>query len=174
MKRIIALVAAVMLVAAGSVYALYSVANEGLWPKTWPQELEPLRKQSRTLVGPQREARHYAIPFTKREEFEAAWPHLLQAKTKGAPIMLVRGENFFLDQRDAGVVVHSPPEGQNQNPATPEAPIVGVTSPREKWMNTTYIELVVDGNIIDMNRIELPADTPIIDERFPKHPEHNP
>jgi hypothetical protein len=26
--------------------------------------------------------------------------------------------------------------------------------------------LVVDGNIVDLNRIALPADTPIIDERF--------
>jgi hypothetical protein len=33
-------------------------------------------------------------------------------------------------------------------------------------MNTTYIELVVDGDIVDLNRIPLPADTPIIDERF--------
>jgi hypothetical protein len=33
-------------------------------------------------------------------------------------------------------------------------------------MNTTFIELVVDGNIVDLNRIALPADTLIIDERF--------
>jgi hypothetical protein len=33
-------------------------------------------------------------------------------------------------------------------------------------MNTTYIELAVDGNIVDLNRIPLPPDTPIIDERF--------
>lgn len=168
MTRHIALVAVLTLCIASSAYALYSVANEGLWPKTWPQELEPLRKQSRTLVGPLLEARHYAIPFTEREEFEAAWPHLLQAKTKGAPIVLVRGKNFFLDQREAGVVVHSPPEGQHKNPATPEVPIAGVTNPREKWMNTTYIELIVDGQIVDLNRIELPADTPIVDSRFPK------
>lgn len=166
MKRIVAVITALTLCAATSVYALYSVANEGLWPKTWSKELEPLRKQSRTLVGPLLEARHYAIPFTKREDFEAAWPLLLQAKTKGAPIMLVRGKNFFLDQREAGVVVHSPPEGQNQNPNTPEAPIPGDRSPRSKWMYTTYIELVVDGQIVDLNRIELPADTPIVDERF--------
>jgi len=33
-------------------------------------------------------------------------------------------------------------------------------------MWTNYIELIVDGNIVDLNRIHLPADTPIIDERF--------
>ncbi|RLS53216.1 MAG: hypothetical protein DWH91_14905 [Planctomycetota bacterium] len=170
MKRITAglFIATIAVVLCTNVYALYSVANEGLWPQNWPKELEPLRKQARTLVGPELEARHYAIPFTKREEFEAAWPHLLEAKTKRAPILLVRGKNFFLNQREAGVVIHSPPEGQHKNPATPEAPIAGVTNPREKWMNTTYIELVVDGQIVDLNRIELPADTPIIDERFPR------
>ena len=47
-----------------------------------------------------------------------------------------------------------------------EAPISGVTNVRERWMNTTYFELVVDGNIVDLNRIPLPADTPIVDERF--------
>jgi hypothetical protein len=39
-------------------------------------------------------------------------------------------------------------------------------SPRSTWANTTYIELIVDGQIVDPNRIELPLDTPIIDERF--------
>jgi hypothetical protein len=29
------------------------------------------------------------------------------------------------------------------------------------------MELVVDGKIIDLNRIALPADTPIIDKRWP-------
>jgi hypothetical protein len=33
-------------------------------------------------------------------------------------------------------------------------------------MYTTFIELVVDGNVVDLNRIPLPADTPVIDERF--------
>ena len=49
---------------------------------------------------------HYTIPFTKREEFEAAWPHLLKVKPKGAPILLVRGPSFWL--KDAGVCVHCP------------------------------------------------------------------
>jgi hypothetical protein len=37
---------------------------------------------------------------------------------------------------------------------------------------TTYIELIVDVEIVDLNRIQLPVDTPIIDERF-KKPESN-
>ena len=39
-------------------------------------------------------------------------------------------------------------------------------NPRTTLMNATFFELVVDGEIVDLNRIALPADTPIIDERF--------
>ena len=151
MKRTIAFVTAIILCAAGSAYAVYEVSDKGDWPTTWPRELEPLRKQARTLVGPQRLSRHYAIPFAKREEFESAWPQLLKVKSKGAAIILVHAPNFFLGDSKAGVVVHAPPAGQEENPATGD---------------TTYIELVVDGTIVDLNRIPLPPDTPIIDRRF--------
>jgi hypothetical protein len=135
-----------------AVHALYSVSYEGTWPKSWPKELEPLRKQARTLEGPLAPNLHYAIRFNKREEFESAWPHIVELKSKGAPIILKRGPNFFLGGNSkAGVVVHCPPAG-NKNPEAP--------------MNTTYIELVVDGDIVDLNRIRLPADTVIIDQRF--------
>ncbi len=167
MKRLIALFAAAALWVAVPAYALYDVMDRGDWPKTWPPALEALRDRARTLVGPVMANRHYAIPFTEREEFEAAWEHLLEVKTKGAPVFLVRGPNFFLgDDAAAGVVVHCPPEGQHDNPATPEAPITGVEEPHLRWTNTSYLELVVDGQIVDLNRIPLPADTPIIDERF--------
>ena len=169
MKTRTAFLAAALCAVSSTAYALYSVSDTGTWPKSWPAELEPLRKQSRTLVGPLVPQRHYAIPFTRREEFESAWPQLLKVKSKGAPVFLVRGPSFFLPEGSmAGVVVHSPPSGQAKNPATPEAPIPGVTNPRERWMNTTYIDLVVDGEIIDLNRIRLPADTPTIDQRFKK------
>jgi hypothetical protein len=148
MKKTIALLAAVAVCAVyATAHALYEVTDKGTWPKSWPSELEPLRKQSRTLVGPQVLQRHYAIRFTKREEFESAWPSILKVKRKGAYVRLVRGPNFFLGEGNkAGVVVHCPPSGQGDNP--------------------TFIELVVDGHIVDLNRIPLPADTPIIDERF--------
>jgi hypothetical protein len=167
MKRSVLLATIALAVLAPTAYALYSVANEGLWPKTWPAELEPLRKQSRTLVGPFPEHQHYAIPFTTREEFEAAWPHLLKVKTAGAPVFLLRGPNFFLGkEHKAGVVVHSPPRGQPDRPPTPEGLIAGAKDQRSRWMNATYIDLVVDGEIVDLNRIALPADCPIVDQRF--------
>jgi hypothetical protein len=145
MKRTTAFLAAIAFCAVGPAHALYSVSLKGEWPKSWPKELETLRQQARTLVGPVVEYRHYAIPFTKREEFESAWPHLLKVKSKGASVRLMRGPNFFLGGAAAGVVVHSPPLGQD---------------------GTTYIDLVVDGKVVDLNRIPLPADTPISDDRF--------
>src|SRR5215813_10523405 len=92
----IGLLVAMAFCAVAPAYALYTVSDKGEWPESWPKELEPLRKQSRTLVGPMVENRHYAIRFYKREEFESAWPHILKVKNSGAPIRLLRGENFFL------------------------------------------------------------------------------
>ena len=158
MKRIVASLAGA-LVCVSSAYADYGVTDSGTWPKSWPVELEPLRKSARTLEGPLQPLLHYAIPFTKREEFESAWPHLLKVKSKGAPIVLVRGPSFWLSQgQDAGVCVHTPPEGQD--------PIADGKDANGNWEKTVYIELIVDGAIIDLNRIPLPADTPIIDRRF--------
>jgi hypothetical protein len=165
MKRTTAFLAAIAFGAVCSVYADYTVRDQGAWPKSWPKELEPLRKQSRTFEGPLIPLLHYAIPFTKREEFESAWPHLLKVKSQGAPVILRRGPNFWLGTtRNAGVCVHSPPADEKET--TLEAPIADAKNVGKSWENTTYIELIVDGAIVDLNRIPLPADTPIIDERF--------
>ncbi len=174
MSKPIAIFAAVaVLTLASTAYALYSVADTGTWPKSWPSELEPLRKQTRTLVGPTMANQHFAMRFTDREEFESAWPHLLKVKSKGAPIFLVRGSNFFLGKGHTGAVIHCPPKGQWENANTPEGPIKHATHPRTRWGNTNYIELMVDGKIVDLNRIPLPADTPVIDERFEKSAEQS-
>lgn len=172
MKRISALLVAVLLLGvAGPAYAVYSVSNRGEWPGNWPEELESLREEARTLVGPLliRPAdrlipqRHYAIPFVERERFESAWPHILKVKSEGAPIVLVRGRNFFLGDGGgkAGVVIHSPLAGQAEKPVAP-----GAADARQRSMHATYIELVVDGDIVDLNRIPLPADAFVVDKRF--------
>jgi hypothetical protein len=167
MKKTTAFLAATALIAVCSVvYADYLESNEGIWPRSWPRELEPLRKQARTLEGPLVPQLHYEIPFTKRGDFEAAWPSLLKVKSKGAPILLLRGPNTWLGTRmDAGVRIHTPPAGTDKR-ANPEEPLPGQRGGRQRWMWTNYIELVVDGNIVDLNRIPLPPDTPILDERF--------
>ena len=73
--------------------------------------------------------------------------------------MLRRGPNFWLDhESNAGVCIHTPPAG--------EAPIEDAKNVGGRWQRTIYIELIVDGDIVDLNRIPLPPDTPIIDERF--------
>jgi hypothetical protein len=171
MKRAITLLATTAFISASTAgYALYTVADTGTWPDRWPSELEPLRKQSRTYVGPLILHEHYLIPFTDRDQFEAAWPHLLKVKSQGAPIILVRApKSDFMQIRPAGVLIHSPPAGHDKR-ANPEAPLRGQSSVRATWMWTTYIELVVDGHIVDLNRILLPPDTPIIDERFQNVP----
>jgi len=160
MKRTTALLAAILFCVAGPVYALYTFSDRGEWPKSWPEELEGLRKQSRTLAGPMEMLLHYGIPFTEREAFEEAWPYLLTVKTHRAPIVLRRGPSFWLGQGegDAGVCIHAPPEG--------EAPVADAKEAGGQWERTVYIELIVDGEIVDLNRIPLPPDTPIIDERF--------
>ena len=159
MNRTIPLLAAIAVFWACPLYADYSVENRGAWPADWPRELEPLRKQSRTFEGPLQPMLHYAIPFTKREEFESVWPQILKIKSKGAPIVLRRGPSFWLgEETNAGVCIHTPPKG--------EAPVAGDKITGGRWEQTIYIELIVDGEIVDLNRIPLPADTPIIDERF--------
>jgi hypothetical protein len=162
MKRAITILA-ITLFPACPLSADYLVEDRGTWPETWPKELEPLRESSRTFEGPLAPLLHYAIPFTNREKFESAWPQLLKVKSQGAPVVLRRGPNFFLGTAaKAGVCIHTPPADADKS--SPAAPIAGPKNNR--WETTTYIELIVDGTIVDLNRIPLPPETPIIDERF--------
>ena len=166
MRKSLALFLAIVFCSAAKSSALYSVSNTGNWPDSWPKELEQLRGHSKTYVGPMFENRHYLIPFTKREQFEAAWPQLLTVKSKSAPIILRRARKTdFMKVGSAGVIVHTPPIYKDRE-ADREEPILGQDNPHATWMKTSYIELVVDGEIVDLNRIPLPADTPIIDQRF--------
>lgn len=165
-KKVIYLVALVSCLAC-SANADYLVLDKGTWPESWPQEFEPLRKQARTYEGPLVLYRIYVIPFTKREEFEAAWPQILKVKSKGVPIILVRGpKTDFFDLKPAGVIIHTPPVGEAPGPEQGVS-IADAQKAHGEWRtNSSYIELVVDGEIVNLNRIPLPADTLIVDERF--------
>ncbi|HVJ81732.1 MAG TPA: hypothetical protein VNC50_11750 [Planctomycetia bacterium] len=164
MKRRALLLSAAVLGAFGMARADYTVANDGQWPKYWPAELEPLRKQSRTLEGPLSQL-HYEIPFKSREEFEAAWPHLVKVKGKSAAIHLVRGPHHWLGATmEAGVRVHSPERDAGSRRVDFAA------DPPKNWQGANYLEVVVDGKIVDLNRIELPPDTTIMDNRFKPAP----
>jgi hypothetical protein len=167
MKRTIAYLTAIAACAACSTAsALWVVSDTGAWPESWPKALEPLRKQSSTIQGSQMDLIIHHIPFSNRDDFEAAWPQLLKVKTKGVPIILIRspGTHWHFGKTKAGVLVHCPPGGVD--PAEPRSPKPGFESRPEQWLWTTHIELVVDGEIVDLNRIRLPTGTPIIDERF--------
>lgn len=166
MKRaniVVAVVVVVVVVAVAGwalpVYADYSVTRSGAWPASWPAELEPLRKEARTLEGPMVLYLHHAIAFSDRAAFEAAWPHLLKVRSPGAPIVLRRGASFWLGGgKAAGVCIHTPPAG--------EEPLVDAKQVNGRWAKTVYIELIVDGEIVDLNRIALPREAVVIDERF--------
>lgn len=170
MKCRTSLLALVACCIVSGVRADYSVTDKGLWPETWPVELEGLRKQAQTYEGPLEPQRRYLIPFTKREEFEAAWPHILKVKSKGAPIVLVRGpKTDFFKIEPAGVLIQTPPveEGSEVGGQRSERGKEAGDKKQEPG-DATVITLVVDGKIVDLNRIKLPPDTPIVDERFKK------
>jgi hypothetical protein len=110
------IVASIILCAVCSVYALYEVTNKGTWPKNWPKELEPLRKQARTSVHSQKGA-VYEIVFTSRAQFEAAWPHILTVKSKKAPLTLLSSPDGKLGETiKAGVRILSPLTGTFATP----------------------------------------------------------
>jgi len=135
-------VASFVFCAVGTAHADWLVADKGTWPESWPEELDSLREQSRSLRGSLADLTFYEIPFTNRKDFESAWPHILKIKSKGVPITLLRSPHKYLGTLNAGVRIWHPP------------------------YQTRNIWLIVDGEIVDLNRIPLPADTPIIDKRF--------
>jgi len=81
-RRFLFLVA--LTAAANGVFSLYAATSEGAWPKSWPKEFEPLRKQSRTLVHSAFEI--HEVKINNRREFENIWSHLLKFKSKGGPL----------------------------------------------------------------------------------------
>jgi len=163
-KSVLALAGVTASLIACVCFADYIVTDRGIWPDSWPKQLDPLRKQSSTLQGSELNLMFYEIPFAKRAEFESAWPHILTVKSQHAPLVLLSSpDKRFGDSIAAGVRIQSPP--QTGNRVTPSAPD-DTTKARELplWAQTV-IELIVDGDIVDLNRIPLPADTPIIDKR---------
>jgi hypothetical protein len=184
------LVAAIVFGTAWPVHALWLIApcsQGGVWPKNWPKELEPLRKQSRQLVfggvsRPDAPITHncsrFEIPFTAREQFESAWPHILTLKNKGAPLTLlpvadvrVQTGNTVRTEKTSGVRILVSMPITPVDPKAADRLLRAINDPKvlgpavpPKYV--TGIELVVDGEIVDLNRIRLPANTPIIDKRF--------
>ncbi len=184
--------------------ALVMTREEGIWPESWPKELELYRKQAKTIeLAAGNQENVYEIGFENREEFEKLWPIILKLKDKGAPIRLrsiekpfKKGGLFNNEKPVVRIYSHvwpaygtSRPGGKKLIPAPPwpesikshtgELPEyimrsedgnswipVGEKKPKGfMYRARTEIELVIDGTIIDLNRIYLPSNTPIVDKR---------
>jgi hypothetical protein len=102
-----------------SAWALVMVSQQGNWPTDWPAELEPLRKQAKSIAvatGVQQDI--HQILFRNRAEFERAWPVILKLKAPNAPITLYstntpapKSWGSDLDNEHASVRIYAPPEG---------------------------------------------------------------
>lgn len=187
--------------------AVVRYQRQGMWPESWPKELEPFRKRASTYgVAHGTQETVYEIPFKNRREFEKVWPTILQLKSRCAPIRLfschdrsTRSSSAGLENKGPMVRVIAPAFGsgalrplgvasgdelewpesvklqKGELPEYVDTAEDGTWLPEEKVANRGLfkhraridIELVVDGTVIDLNRIRLPANTPIIDERRP-------
>ncbi len=225
------LLSALVMLASAIGLALVAHDHGGTWPDSWPKELEPLRKNAvshSVMHGTQETV--YEISFENREQFEAAWPHLLKLKTKGAPIYLEKIPSSYGASYGTSLVTGvrvlwpadgycgGPPveEGGLQTTAAneqlvkegkvlrsgapwpaylftttgelPEYVAIEQSADPPRWIDAKAPEaeikvngrkfpptghrarvdlmLVPDGEIIDLNRVFLPPETPIIDHRF--------
>ena len=75
--------------ACASSWALIGVQDGGKWPDTWPNELDSLRANAKTIMvahGIQEDV--HKISFTSAEEFARAWPFLLSVKDRNSRVIL--------------------------------------------------------------------------------------
>ena len=223
------------LLASASCFAVVSVYSNGVWPKSWPKELEPYRKKARTYgVAHGIHESVHEISFNKREDFEKAWPHILKVKSKGGSVILDISPSTYSvcgSTMGPGIRILASSEGSGTSAAPPsdsedyadylcevntemdkvksggqcdsdrlirEGKMLRVGPPwpnyimsadgelpeyvrakyingKQKWVPADVgiraridIMLVVDGKIIDLNRIPLPENTSIVDKRFSK------
>jgi hypothetical protein len=205
-----------MLIVCSSSSALVMGSPTGIWPKTWPKELEPYRTQAKTLsIGTGIQEDVFEIYFQSRQDFGEIWPIILSIKSDGAPLRLKTMEapskekvglfentkpmvRIYAPCYDGGELIIPgskfypysstklypyPPWPESvylPNGKLPEyvkiskdsktlVPVIGDLSKQPVtgffFRARIEIELVVDGQIIDLNRIQLPADTFIIDKR---------
>ena len=209
-KSVLALFVVMIVLAASVSFALIFTSDEGTWPDTWPKELEQFRKQSKSYnLSSGTEEEWHEILFQKRENFEAAWPHILKLKTKGAPLIIESTQTShgvldpIIQVGKPGVRILCPSRAkrggseETRNRPTPWPDYIKLPSgglpeyivyqggkwtaasyqdgkwvdDRKKYRGIMYraridIVLIIDGKIVDLNRIPLPPDTPIIDKRF--------
>ena len=196
MKSIILLPLIVVSVAGSLCLALVTSSERGAWPDTWPRELEKLRRDGRTYsYSSLTEECAHEVFFESREAFENAWPQLLKVKSEGAPLILesLQNSNLYPRPTQPAVRVLAPsPPGRGFTDAERNRPFPWpdtIKHPDGTWPEYVVhyeggwvpsgkaamrfrarrdLVLIVDGEIIDLNRISLPPETPIVDRRFKK------
>ncbi|MHC4479199.1 MAG: hypothetical protein ACYTEL_26560 [Planctomycetota bacterium] len=209
-------------------FAVVSTEGEGRWPDSWPKELEPLRKQAKTVrVGHGIQETVYVIGFRNREAFEKAWPHILKVKSPSAPLILENSPfKYHVSGTESvtGVMILAPCSGFGGGRYSPDAETyedvdelvkegkvprasawlleilsgkselaeyvtaVRTEDGKKRWVDVRQLDeeaigfrnraridiiLITDGEIVDLNRIPLPAETPIIDNRFKQQHNHS-
>lgn len=178
--------AATVLVATIS-FGVYGVHEEGMWPNSWPEELESFRAQSRTFTHDSGVI--HEIPFTNREEFETAWPHILTLLSKGVALELPASPHNVFGTMKAGVLIPTPWTGQLISPdgtVHPTAAESGIPAdnfllPSDRSIidkrlkeRPGKIEVIVDGEIVDWENISRRASTPRLNKggktKHNKHP----
>ena len=176
-------------------FGLVTTTEHGHWSlQWWPVELERYRGQAKSFFGGQENV--HEIPFYTREAFEEAWPHILKLRGNGSRLILEKSPSmFFRSTVLAGVrilcatgTISETPDGNRlmAGPPWPDSlksgsgelpeyvarqdgewvPFTGTDPVGGRYRARVDIVLVADGEIVDLNRITLPLDTPIVDKRF--------
>jgi hypothetical protein len=175
--------------------------RKGKWPGPWPKQLKEYQQQAMVIeIAEDIQETVFEISFEKRDEFEKAWPEILELKTRGAPLILEKGPSEYKIsgttvetgvrilwpsmqsvKMDDGTILRASPIDfsslKSPSGGLPEY----VIAKNGKWVPyddkeqkeprhraRVDIVLITDANIVDLNRIPLPANTPIIDRRFSK------
>ncbi len=179
MKRIllVGLSPLLMALAITDAVAVVGVNDRGNWPEKWPKELEPLREASRTIdVATGLQQKIYEIPIPDRTTFEKVWPAVLEVRTPGSPLTLYRKATpppkawgHFLSNKGEipeWAVMTKGDDGRSRwVPADPWNEKPG--DPRGFYHRVRIdVELVVDGEVIDLNRVAFPEGVAVFDRRF--------
>jgi hypothetical protein len=193
-RRLYGLVLWAALAGSGVCFAMIWGQDTGAWSADWPKELEPYRKRASSMSErPIGGGVVYTIPFADQRDFEKMWPVILSLKSKGAPLILRSGGVEMKRQWNFGSTPE-PQSGDSsalrvsRTEQRPEGvyPGVKIFAPQASLFpkgssghvnaaasdrstmgrSTVEVELFVgDGQVVDLNRIRLPEETPIVDRR---------
>jgi len=175
--------------------------DHGTWPDTWPKELEPYRDQAQTVDGmhsmvykirfDKREDFEKAWPHILAVKSKGA-PLILErspssrsvsGSTAETRVRIVCPPVCLVKLPGGKLLTVGPPWPDHIRSSSGELPEY-VEAGLDDWIPVTGesargfavrprvdVVLITDGKIIDLNRIPLPPDTPIIDRRFEERSE---